>query len=49
LQIGELGLGEAVVDGAELRPAGDDAGLPEPGQVGGDVGLGAGDLVIPQF
>src|SRR5271166_5789052 len=40
----EFGLGEAVVDGAALRPAGDQAGLLEPGQVGGDVGLGAAEL-----
>src|SRR5260370_42042850 len=40
----ELGLGEAVVDGAALRPAGDQAGLLEPGQGGGGVGLGAAEL-----
>ena len=40
----ELGLGEAVVDGAALRPAGDQAGMLEPGQVRGDVGLGAAEL-----
>ncbi len=40
----EFGLAEAVVDGAALRPAGDQAGLLEPGQVGGDVGLGAAEL-----
>jgi hypothetical protein len=40
----QLGLGEAV-DRASLRlPAGDQAGLPEPGQVGGDIGLGAAEL-----
>jgi len=40
----ELGLGEAVVDGTAFRlPAGDQAGLLEPGQVGGDVGLGAAE------
>lgn len=40
----EPGLGEAVVDGAALCPAGNQAGLPEPDQVGGDVGLGAAQL-----
>ena len=40
----ELGLGEFVVDGTALCPAGDQAGLLELGQVGGDVGLGAAEL-----
>jgi hypothetical protein len=40
----QLGLGEAVVDRAALRPVGDQARLLQPGQVGGDVGLGATGL-----
>ena len=45
LQLGsEFGLGEAVVDGAALGPAGDQAGFLQLDQVGGDVGLGAAEL-----
>jgi hypothetical protein len=44
-EVAEFGLGEVVVDGAALGPAGDQAGFPEPDQVGGDVGLGAAEPV----